>query len=253
MGNKKIVYARHADTDNSIVADLNSMRVEFECIDSIYKIFPSLSDPSFVADYVAIDAEELCQNKQNNIFDFIHTLATLISCTVCRLGPGRPQKRNTKIIVTVRRSTKLSTINELLFMPEVDHVIPDFTVKDFDKEEIIKELDNVLEGGKKVTGFIKKFKQRTKKYPKPEQEIQLTPRQSQILNIVTTRGASNKVIAKMLNISESTVKLHLSSIFFSAIALLVQLCGCHYCYPARKLLLPGFHLNNVSNEWLMDH
>ena len=40
----------------------------------------------------------------------------------------------------------------------------------------------------------------------------LTPRQRQILNIVATRGISNKSIARMLHISESTVKLHMSGI-----------------------------------------
>jgi len=40
----------------------------------------------------------------------------------------------------------------------------------------------------------------------------LTPRQRQILDIVATRGISNKSIARMLHISESTVKLHMSGI-----------------------------------------
>ena len=43
-------------------------------------------------------------------------------------------------------------------------------------------------------------------------KIILTPRQRQILEIVATRGISNKSIARMLHISESTVKLHMSGI-----------------------------------------
>ena len=43
-------------------------------------------------------------------------------------------------------------------------------------------------------------------------KITLTPRQRQILDIIVTRGVSNKNIARMLHISESTVKLHMSSI-----------------------------------------
>ena len=39
-------------------------------------------------------------------------------------------------------------------------------------------------------------------------EIKLTPRQEQILFLIRERGSSNKVIAKTLNITESTVKLH---------------------------------------------
>jgi DNA-binding NarL/FixJ family response regulator len=45
-----------------------------------------------------------------------------------------------------------------------------------------------------------------------EVKITLTPRQRQILDIIVTRGVSNKNIARMLHISESTVKLHMSSI-----------------------------------------
>lgn len=40
----------------------------------------------------------------------------------------------------------------------------------------------------------------------------LTPRQDQIHSLICTRGISNKIIAKTLNISESTVKLHVSGI-----------------------------------------
>jgi DNA-binding NarL/FixJ family response regulator len=42
--------------------------------------------------------------------------------------------------------------------------------------------------------------------------IKLTPRQEQIFTIIKTKGASNKAIAKMLNITESTVKLHMGQI-----------------------------------------
>jgi DNA-binding NarL/FixJ family response regulator len=46
-----------------------------------------------------------------------------------------------------------------------------------------------------------------------EQNIKLTIRQQQILQLIKSRGASNKAIAKSLGISESTVKLHLTNIF----------------------------------------
>lgn len=43
--------------------------------------------------------------------------------------------------------------------------------------------------------------------------ISLTVRQQEIFNLITERAASNKVIARALGISESTVKLHVSGIF----------------------------------------
>jgi DNA-binding NarL/FixJ family response regulator len=49
-----------------------------------------------------------------------------------------------------------------------------------------------------------------KKLPSVSSEVKLTPRQKQILLLIKERGASNKVIAKTLNITESTVKLHVS-------------------------------------------
>lgn len=41
---------------------------------------------------------------------------------------------------------------------------------------------------------------------------ELTSRQYEIFNIIATRGASNKQIARTLGISESTVKIHVSTI-----------------------------------------
>ena len=40
----------------------------------------------------------------------------------------------------------------------------------------------------------------------------LTPRQQQVLKLVCHRGLSNKAIAGILKISESTVKIHISAI-----------------------------------------
>lgn len=42
--------------------------------------------------------------------------------------------------------------------------------------------------------------------------ISITPRQSQVLDLVCNRGLSNKQIAKSMNISESTVKIHIGCI-----------------------------------------
>lgn len=42
--------------------------------------------------------------------------------------------------------------------------------------------------------------------------IKLTPRQEQILNMIVTRGSSNKMIARSLGITESTVKLHVAKL-----------------------------------------
>ena len=47
---------------------------------------------------------------------------------------------------------------------------------------------------------------------KNDLQIILTPRQRQVLHLIQDRGSSNKNIARVLRISESTVKLHISAI-----------------------------------------
>lgn len=59
-----------------------------------------------------------------------------------------------------------------------------------------KHIINQLPGAKKP------------QYKVGSSEIKLTPRQAQIVSLIKERGASNKIIAKTLSISESTVKLH---------------------------------------------
>lgn len=58
---------------------------------------------------------------------------------------------------------------------------------------------------KQLPGNKSKVKDRTN-------EIKLTLRQEQVLDLIKSRGASNKIIAKMLKISESTVKLHITAV-----------------------------------------
>jgi len=43
-------------------------------------------------------------------------------------------------------------------------------------------------------------------------KIHLTPREQQILGLLLIRGSSNEELGRMLGISESTIKLHMSRI-----------------------------------------
>jgi DNA-binding NarL/FixJ family response regulator len=47
---------------------------------------------------------------------------------------------------------------------------------------------------------------------KKTKDIHLTDRQRQVFDLIANRGLSNKQIAQVLKISESTVKIHVSAV-----------------------------------------
>lgn len=81
-----------------------------------------------------------------------------------------------------------------------------------DTEAQTEAINRLLEGHKHLPKpLIDQLMQKKKPVVK-KAEPSLTRRQRQVLGLVCNSGASNKVIARNLKISESTVKLHISSI-----------------------------------------
>jgi len=72
--------------------------------------------------------------------------------------------------------------------------------------------------------------------------VGLTSRQQQVLQLVCQRGLSNKVIAKMLSISENTVKVHISAILKTygvksrtQLAVFTKSCNGSMCSTCTKI------------------
>jgi DNA-binding NarL/FixJ family response regulator len=121
--------------------------------------------------------------------------------------------KNLSISVAIDNQTPFNLIKETQ-RTKITGVIP--ACYDFGIDETVKGLNaqwnnipywpkHILE---KLPGAVKPKHTLT-----PEQTVKLTPRQQQIFDIITKKACSNKHVAKILNISESTVKLHLSLIF----------------------------------------
>jgi DNA-binding NarL/FixJ family response regulator len=134
------------------------------------------------------------------IYEFFSMLETLIKVS---LGT-----KKIPIAVIIEKTTPLSLIKELQ-KTNVIGIIPSSTT--FDLADTFKALEaltnripywpkHILE---QLPGNIKKTK---------IDNVDLTTRQIDVLKLIKERGASNKVIAKLLNISESTVKLHVGAI-----------------------------------------
>jgi DNA-binding NarL/FixJ family response regulator len=143
--------------------------------------------------------EDVSKESLYEVISMIETLSRLISSTktpTLTLGVGKNTRYN-----TIKSMSKTSLTG----------IVP--ARRDFGFEETLKGLRAQWAG---IPYWPRHIIEQLDDYPvKPiivKNKIDLTPRQTEILDIIVQRGASNKAIARMLNITESTVKLHMSGI-----------------------------------------
>lgn len=130
--------------------------------------------------------------------------------TLCRCKPHC--NHPTALAVMVDKDTEQKVLKQLTTL-DIQALVTD------DIRNDLAELENcfgrlLANSTYRSPNFIKRLhaKLRSQRREDPNQ-VRLTVRQDQIMRLICTRGASNKVIARLLDISESTVKLHVSAIF----------------------------------------
>lgn len=173
-----------------------------------------LSDPNYHTDYVCVSLDIL--NKPDDdidMFSALTTLDTLIKSTVRRVDSVlKPRRRDTKIILLVMPDIDVKLLRQMLKMPYI-YAVARVLEREEDISEHIEYIENLISGelthDPKVLELLKPKK---KSVEKNKNVILLTVRQAQILLLIQERGASNKTMARMLNLSESTIKLHVSAI-----------------------------------------
>jgi len=206
------IGTRHTSFD---LLDMHLGNVKITRLNTIAEVFPILSNSQVQVDFLAIDVEYMCALEEPNYFEIINTIKTLINCTVHRPEDGgKPIKRNTKLLGLVDDKTNVKLIKDLTKL--VDGIAVKLGGK-ISFDDIIDNFQNIINNDLSLPKVVNdRLKQNNKliklTVKKTTSEISLTPRQQQIYSLVSTRGASNKVIAKTLSISESTVKLHVSAI-----------------------------------------
>jgi DNA-binding NarL/FixJ family response regulator len=214
--NKTIIYIGKYNrftcqdfADWEIYVELNEFPATYLMYENITALFPKFSDPKFHVDFINIDVESLLEFNNENPYALISTLKTLASTTLSRdFKTGKTKKRDAKIIGVVSYHTIPEVIKQLA--PLVDGLCISAS-GEWTRDMIGRDQLKLISGDLSIPKEIQKKLRCSKKTVKKD-EISLTPRQQQVLNLVATRGASNKVIAKSLNISESTVKLHLGCV-----------------------------------------
>ncbi len=174
---------------------------------SKYEICPTL--PSFLTrltvstDYPSLiltDSDALLKNNVTSA-ELVTTISTLVTCAYRDYKPS--------FGVIVDKTCGSATLKDLQ-KSDIDGIIPKILCFGYDTTKIAvnallnreyywpKSLMDML-SGEKVQSSLSKG-------------INLTPRQTQVLGLVCNRGLSNKKIANILKISESTVKIHISDI-----------------------------------------
>lgn len=139
-------------------------------------------------------------NKQGSVSEFMLMLETMIKYADVVSKPN--------IGVGIESDTPLSTVRELQ-KHKILGIAPSATTIGSEYTNIA--IRNLLNGEpywpKEIISKLPGNKQQ-----KLKSNIHLTDRQKQVYDLIASRGLSNKQIARTLNISESTVKIHVSAI-----------------------------------------
>jgi DNA-binding NarL/FixJ family response regulator len=156
-----------------------------------------------VYDLLIIEIDLLHDIKSTSISNLINTISALLDCNLTSHTP--------KLAIACNKFTDSKIIKELL-NTNIVGIYPQGTEFTFEEKSIalIEMLNNKFH----IPYTMKLSIESPSKCTNCKHSmIKLTPRESQILTLIQDRGVSNKIIAKMLHITESTVKLHITHIF----------------------------------------
>lgn len=199
---KTIIYVSN-DTNYQLTQHMSAESgINILLFKSIETLFQYLGNHINNIDGILIDVDIIKKFPDKlNFFDIIHTISTMTDCF----------NNNIKIGVAVKINTEKSIVKEILGITEIVGLYPHGS--DFSIEEKTTALNNILNGKTHIPNFVKKMlREKNNRRIDNNNKTLLTPRQHQILNLIVMRGSNNKAIGKILKISESTVKLHISAI-----------------------------------------
>jgi len=204
---RHITYVSPTQIDNNITNKLtNNNSTEFLHLLSLLDLYPKLSDQSFITDVIMIDIEGFYNINGIGIYDIVNTISTLCKSISNIKNIGH----KTTLVATADTNTNITLLKDIL-TTDIKGIYPrgpEFSINE-KEEALIHFFNGQYFIPQKIQSILRPKKQHK---ISNSTDIQLTPRQTQILSLIRNRGASNKAIAKVLNITESTVKLHITSI-----------------------------------------
>jgi len=143
---------------------------------------------------------DIVRRQGGTISEFMMMLETMIKYANISDKPN--------IAIVIESDTHLLTIKELQ-KHKITGIIP--SAKSFNKQECITAITQITDGQSYwPKDLISKLP--GNEHKKAKTSHALTCRQQEVFDLIANRGLSNKQIARVLNISESTVKIHVSAV-----------------------------------------
>lgn len=211
---KTVVYLVPPDIHQDIATKnliIKELQVDCVPVDTIQDIMFNLGDPFYKVDLILLDLDYLYGYEGSSAFELLSTVNTLSKCTLYR-DKDKTTRRKVNIAALVHDQSNIDAIKDFMSLPGNCGFVMYVFTPGVTCEDVKTAVFDVLDGQTHIPRQIRERLKSTTKRRRESGTIILTPRESQILNIIRERGASNKVIAKMLNISESTVKLHIGKV-----------------------------------------
>ena len=173
---------------------------------TVSDLFSLLNDAKNQINLVLFDIDTLYNSNEADIFDIINTVSTLSKCSHKKASPTLSIVVNDKTDPAKIRDAMATDIKGFIYNLTCNSVNDNiFAIKEL--------LTGKSYTDKAIIEKIKPTKRNSnKKYSINVKGIELTVRQEQILKLICDRGSSNKQIARLLNLSESTIKLHIGAI-----------------------------------------
>ena len=189
----------------------DKMNVSVNIVNNIQRLFELLSDSNLKTDYICLDITEIYKLPNFNVFEILNTINTIIDCMKPQSSKLTTSK-SIEIIAAIGEDLDPKKIREVINIPIMSGVVLKMGNK-ITVDQVLGSWENIINNKKETPKLIKEWiKPKKTRVLKDIDKIILTDRQTQVLTLIQTRGSSNKVIAKTLNLSESTVKLHIGAI-----------------------------------------
>jgi DNA-binding NarL/FixJ family response regulator len=177
------------------------MRAHVDTFRAWPTLLRSMVMPTFTQDVLILDMQVLTDCAQVTMLDRVQCLHTI------RLIAQNP---DLKLCVAVNSQVHPDLVRSLIKMKGVHGILP-IPSQGFTYDHLIKGLQEVLQGVWHVPESIHKNMYKTTSLHTTT-TTKLTGRQKEILNLVVKQGASNKVIANRLKITEGAVKHHVGKL-----------------------------------------